>query len=484
MLEPPSVIEQLFICGYDAPMDPLRDVPLRVTQRDQIPVERYYDQEFYDLELEHFWPRVWQMACRLEEIPELGDYVEYSNVGKSVIVVRNREGGVNAFHNACRHRGVQLAQDRGNVANGFICPFHGWCYDLEGVNTFVYSPDHFRDDNIDPADLNLAPCRVETWGGMAYINHDDGAAPLRESLEPFATAMDAFNAEHMRIEWTESCLLPVNWRLALGAFLEGYHVRTTHPQIIPKGTRDKHTYKPSRPGVEYASRYAGTDDTRTQVDNFLLYLRNLHVGNRGMIDKRELAIAESLRHVELPDPATASRDFTHKIYEALMEWGRETNTPVPDFDYIVENEIPNGTWYAFPNIFLQPIFSSAPMYRVRPLGPEETLFDIYSLTTYAPGEAPPVPPTPTPMAPDDSRWPEIPAQDFSNLPKQQLGLHAGGFDYMRLAEGVEGMVSNVERMVDTYLEGAGHDHIAEKLPFASGRIGHVDMHPPGFFAAE
>ena len=180
------------------------------------------------MECEHFWPHVWQMACRLEEIPEAGDFVEYSNVGKSVIVVRNREGGVNAFHNACRHRGVQLAQDRGNVRNGFVCPFHGWCYDISGENMFIYSPDHFREANLDPGELNLQPCRVETWGGMAFINHDDTAPPLRDSLEPFATAMDAFNADQMRIEWSESCLLPVNWRLALGAFLEGYHVRTTH----------------------------------------------------------------------------------------------------------------------------------------------------------------------------------------------------------------------------------------------------------------
>ena len=177
----------------------LRDVPLRVDEPDRIAAARYHDQAFYDMEVEHFWPHVWQMACRLEEIPEAGDFVEYSNVGQSVIVVRNAEGGVNAFHNACRHRGVQLAQDRGNVRSGFVCPFHGWCYDLEGANTFVYSPDHFRDENIDPAELNLRPCRVETWGGSAYINHDDDAAPLRESLEPFATAMDAFNAHEMRI---------------------------------------------------------------------------------------------------------------------------------------------------------------------------------------------------------------------------------------------------------------------------------------------
>ena len=63
------------------------------------------------------------MACRLEEIPEVGDWVEYKNLDKSVIVV-NTKNGIKAFHNACRHRGVQLASGHGNCKTaGFICPF-------------------------------------------------------------------------------------------------------------------------------------------------------------------------------------------------------------------------------------------------------------------------------------------------------------------------------------------------------------------------
>jgi hypothetical protein len=80
------------------------------------------------------------------------------------------------------------------------------------------------------------------------------------------------------------------------------------------------------------------------------------------------------------------------------------------------------------------------------------------------------------MAPDDPRWPLIPSQDFSNLPKQQLGLHASGFEYMRLAQGVEGMISNVERLVDGYLAGADPDRLNQAIKHVSGRVGHVDMH--------
>ncbi len=107
--------------------------------------------------------------------------------------------------------------------------------------------------------------------------------------------------------------------------------------------------------------------------------------------------------------------------------------------------------------------------------------EVWGLVSDAePGEAPPTPPTPIPKPPDDPSWPLIPSQDFSNLPKQQLGLHATGFEYMRLAQGVEGMVSNVERLVDGYLEGVDHDALHRATPKVSGRIGHVDMHPDGF----
>src|SRR4051812_29471350 len=104
----------------------LNTVPLRVTNPERIPAKRYYDEEFYKLENEHLWPHVWQMACRLEEIPKPGDWVEYKILNHSVIVVRTKTT-VKAFHNSCRHRGVQFASGHGNCEKtGFVCPFHGW----------------------------------------------------------------------------------------------------------------------------------------------------------------------------------------------------------------------------------------------------------------------------------------------------------------------------------------------------------------------
>ena len=81
-------------------------VPHAMEIPDRVPKERYYDPDFYRLETEQLWPRVWQMACRLEEIPKVGDFVEYEILDESIIVVRVDSDNVRAYHNACRHRGV------------------------------------------------------------------------------------------------------------------------------------------------------------------------------------------------------------------------------------------------------------------------------------------------------------------------------------------------------------------------------------------
>jgi Rieske 2Fe-2S family protein len=75
---------------------------------DRVRKERYYDPDFYALEAELLWPRVWQMACRLEEIPQPRDFVEYEFLDQSVIVLRGDDMSVRAFQNVCRHRGGRV----------------------------------------------------------------------------------------------------------------------------------------------------------------------------------------------------------------------------------------------------------------------------------------------------------------------------------------------------------------------------------------
>ena len=109
------------------------------------------------------------------------------------------------------------------------------------------------------------------------------------------------------------------------------------------------------------------------------------------------------------------------------------------------------------------MYSSASSYRFRPLGPEETLMEIWSLARFPEGEEPEKFTTPERWEADDPRWPPIPAQDFSNLPRQQKGLHAKGFEYMRLSERSEGHISNFERTLDGFLAGLPYERLLPAL---------------------
>jgi nitrite reductase/ring-hydroxylating ferredoxin subunit len=416
-------------------------VPLAVQRPDRIPKQRYYDADFYAMEAELFWPRVWQMACRLEEIPKAGDFVEYEILDQSVIVVRVDDATIRAYYNSCRHRGMKLVEGSG-TRRTFVCPFHGWCWALDGSNTFVLRSEEFDDANLSDADLRLAAVRSEVWGGCVWINLDNDAPPLRECLEPFASRHDEFKVEALRTEWWKSCLLPVNWKLATAAFMEGYHVPQTHPQLLPSA------FGPDASGVNPI------------VQASLYFMRTLGSGMGGMTHENDIRIAEGLQNMSLPDePAAAMATWRAAVNDAVTTWHRARGCDFPDLNDLDRRGVIDPIGFCFPHYFLLPQYSSASSYRIRPLGPEETLFEVWSLTRFPHDRSPGKLTPPQPLAPDDPSWPTIPAQDFSNLPRQQKGLHARGFEYMRLSHRIEGLISNFERVIDGFLAGLPYERL-------------------------
>ncbi len=424
-------------------------VPYAVDVVDRVRKERYFDPDFYAMEAELLWPRVWQMACRLEEIPETGDFAEYEILDQSVIVVRTDQG-VRAFQNACRHRGVRVAHGRGSRPGGFVCSFHGWCYGTDGKNTRVTQSGAFSDHNLQPPDLDLTAVRCEVWGGCAWINLDDDAPPLRACLEPMASVLDAWKVESLRAEWWYACRLPANWKLAEEAFVEQYHVLQAHPQLRIPGRL------PTRNPADF--------DPRTFVEGELHYLRTMNEGMAGMVHARDVRVAEALADAEFPaEYGLARTTWERRLNEAVSEAHRARGCDIPDLNELEEQGMNEPMAYCFPHYFVLPMYSSASSYRFRPLGPEETLMEIWSLTRFPEGEAPETPPIPELWEHDDPRWPPIPAQDFSNLPRQQRGLHARSFEYMRLSEKNEGHISNYQRVIDGFLSGLPYETLLPSL---------------------
>ena len=443
----------------------LEAVPLRVERPDAIPARRYHDAEFFELEREKLWPHVWQMACRLEEIPDVGDYVEYRNLGKSVIVVRTRTG-VRAFHNACRHRGVQLASGHGNCkTRGFICPFHGWRWNMDGKNTFVFAREIFKPEQLEQAEIDLVPCRIEEWGGCAFINFDDAAPSYRESLGLLAEKLEARNIDKLRMEWWYATELPTNWKLAMEAFMEGYHVMRTHPQLHA-------IMLPGMPG-SYGDdagvrRPAAAITPRDIIDRGLDSMRINGRGMAGMVLDHEIAIAERARDMDVPDDLEmAAYAFYSKVRADIYEEGLKEGRPVFDINAVDEKYGSTFVEFMFPHYFVLPYFSAMSSYRIRPLTPETCLFELWSLAPMAADDPRPRVTEPIWLRYDSEEFPEIPRQDYSNLPLQQLGLHAGGFEFMRLSHQKEGLISNYQRLIDGYLAGIDKDKLKKATQVVS-----------------
>lgn len=128
----------------------------------RVPAEQYYSKAIHDREVEKIWKRVWQMACREEDIPEVGDYIVYDIAHLSFLVVRSAPDRIQAFHNACLHRGRQLREFDGRGAQEFRCPFHGWCWEIDGSLKEVVCQWDFPE--VNERDYHLPEVKVGTWG--------------------------------------------------------------------------------------------------------------------------------------------------------------------------------------------------------------------------------------------------------------------------------------------------------------------------------
>jgi hypothetical protein len=226
-----------------------------------------------------------------------------------------------------------------------------------------------------------------------------------------------------------------------------YHVVVTHPQL-------------DIPGMRYSLPRDAPFDPRSFIEAEIDYLRVMCDGMDGMVHANDVKVAEGLRGMELPaEPTEAVSTWNRALNDAVMTFNRERSADIPDLNELDARGFNETFYQCFPHYFVLPMYSGASSYRFRPLGPEETLMEIWSLARFTDGEEQPLPSAPEWWDAADPRWPPIPAQDFSNLPRQQLGLHQRGFEYMRLSSKLEGHISNFQRTIDGFLAGLSYDDL-------------------------
>ncbi len=431
-------------------------VPFAVSNPNFVPRERYFDRDFFELETEKLWPKVWQMACRLEEIPDAGDYVEYEICDQSILLVRQADMSVKALYNACRHRATELCKGSGRLpGHQIVCPFHGWRWNLDGSNSFVYAADGFARETMRPDDIRLKECRSEIWAGCVWINMDPDAPPLLDALSSIAPTLDAVGFGNMRVYWWKETVLNANWKVAQEAFHEGWHVMATHPQLTMGMGEDwpfdnvEYTAFPgghARFHGRFATDKGGVAQGRGP-DAFLARQRALWEGQDAMILERDLRVFEGMLN-KVP----AGEDFPTKAIAALFDYADGAGIPMSKDPEGIR--MWGGQAFVFPNFFVLPQYANALCYRVRPYhdDPEWCRFEVWSLTTYPETAEIGRARLKGRYAQDDvDNWGLIPRQDFSNIERQQRGLHSRSFQAMRLAEDLEPAISNMHRELDRYL---------------------------------
>lgn len=433
---------------------------------------RYTDPEFARLEHQRLWSRVWQAAARLSEVPEVGDFTTYDIGDQSVMVVRVDENTIKAYHNACPHRGTALSLGCGSFPNEkIICPFHGWRWDLGGQIEYVLERQEFRQGELRDSDVALKEVHSVVFAGFVFINLDPEPQPFDEFIAPVRQLLEDMAIEHMQHRWWKAIPAPANWKAAQEAFLEAFHVPTTHPQleveaakVIFEGRNEAEVQFQHR-NVVYESlanghgRFYGGKNTPMAgkvradgdpVDAMAARLDLLVEGLDAMILPEDVELVRSLKGKPIPEGSSLGGEYVKALYGTAAAQQRPMPKPTEEIIGMWGGEV-----FVFPNLMILPQAGNAMIYRVRPDGfnPDRCIFEIMSTRSYPAGEKVT---RATRQEITDLDDPEqvrlIPRQDLGNLLRVQKGLHSKGCQQVWLADYQEQLIMNMHKELDRYLQ--------------------------------
>jgi nitrite reductase/ring-hydroxylating ferredoxin subunit len=412
-------------------------VPMRFLSK-----ERYLSPEFHRQEVEGLWSRVWQMACREQDILNPGDFYEYRILDQSVLVVRQEDGSVKALHNACRHRGRPLGHGCGS-ASEFRCPYHAWTYNIDGSIKSIPSPEEFACGE----DYGLAECAADRWGGFVFINLDPSPAPLLDYLSPAAAGLAPYHFESMVTSRQITNKFPCNWKSAIDPFIEAYHTVGSHPQLLLSLDDVNSTYelvgihsRMTNPAF-VASPRAGEVPEQAVWEEFIKEIRGIG-----------LELADNLG--ELPEGEKAQDHVVNVFKQLAVGAGL-------DPEELGEDRMRNvNCWMLFPNLCLQTFATENFLWRARPTGPGTCELDQIILH-------------PVPAGTEQHRAPAFEvyehfrdydcgltlSQDFSNLMEVHPGMQQRGFEGTYCAVEQEKRIVHMHDVIDQFIAGKKLDEM-------------------------
>jgi Rieske 2Fe-2S family protein len=195
--------------------------------------QRFYtDPAVYELELDRIVNRNWILAGHQSELPEPGDFKVLKVARESAIIVRGSNGELRAFANVCRHRGSLVCLEPGGHADNFMCPYHGWMYDIDGRLTAARS----MPEDFDKSGYGLAPVSLDIIHGLVLICFSDDPPGLASAKRDLAEPMALFDFENLKLAAHKVYEIPANWKLAIENYQECYHCATAHPEYSERHT--------------------------------------------------------------------------------------------------------------------------------------------------------------------------------------------------------------------------------------------------------
>ncbi|MEE2768619.1 MAG: aromatic ring-hydroxylating dioxygenase subunit alpha [Actinomycetota bacterium] len=416
-------------------------------EQTRIPTTRYTSRDFLARELDLIWRRTWQMVCRTEEIPECGDYMEYTVADQEWLVIRQEDGEVKAFANACRHRGNKIKSGCGGSAE-LRCQYHHWCWNLDGSLKEI--PDRHLFIAIDDEAYSLAEAACDTWAGFVFINPDkEGAPPLTEWLGEVATQLAPFNLDRMRAVTNVSTSISCNWKVAVEAFLEVYHVQGIHPQLMPMIDDVNTAFELLGPHSRMITPFGVPSMRLEDVPDATVYEAFMRQSGSTVVNQDYRA--------QDGQPGVPEVSFEDQnVREHLIQRTREKGEAMGhDYSGLDDNQMIDDWHYLiFPGLIFNTHAGAFLLFRVRPdtQNPDKCLFDVWRYTW--PDENEPIPePAPTVyLAEGEGSLGLVLDQDFENLPRVQKGLHSDHLENITIS-GQEVRVAHVHTVVDQFLSG-------------------------------
>ncbi len=230
--------------------DVLAPAPARSADKDALahglPPQAYTGEAFFALENEKLFANAWVFAGFAHELAATGDVMPVTVAGQPLLLVRDRDGAIRAFHNVCRHRCALLVDAPGNVGRVITCPYHAWAYGLDGslrTTPHFAGPDRHDHPGLDRRRMGLKPVRSAVWQDWIFVNVSGTAADFEDFVAPVARRLEDLNLARMRpVATLDLGEVRTNWKFLMENFIEPYHVQFVHKTTTEQPLSDHSTF--------------------------------------------------------------------------------------------------------------------------------------------------------------------------------------------------------------------------------------------------